>query len=268
MSFSLSIAAQRPESCPFDVVHIKNNNGYVDVSLLVYSSVKYPSVTLLNCNNEKSSLPLPRSLEPGQYTYPIKREKCNCKDKIEYIIKARSPYCQSKKTINKNYCIDEIIPDTVFVEKPVYKDKVVYKDKIEYKDRIIEKKDPCDICTAPWNCFGECFICWLLGLLVGLYLLFRILFIGEDKIWDFWIFGQVSKPNVWEAIFGSIAISVVASCPCQSAFFGVAGSLIGSTIIAWDLFRKEKKYPEWKSGLLVTIGLLLSFVSILLVACN
>jgi len=96
----------------------------------------------------------------------------------------------------------------------------------------------------------------------------RILLIAANSKLEIPLIGTIIWSHFWEFLCGSFALAFIASCPCQSAFFGVIGIVIGATIIIYDLFRKDKKYTEWKSGLLVGGGALLAFISIIVFICN
>jgi len=263
-SFTMKGQSQS-EYCLFDVVRIENTTNGIEVTVKVFQQSKAPSITILNCGDTKIKVPLPpHFVKSGLFTYKVKGAKCNCSGAIEYNLYSSSPNCTKINKLPSSYCDDKVEPiiKTEYIDREV--EKIVYKDV----ERIVHVLPPCHTCSNPLKCFSECFICWFFGFLVGIYLLFRVLFIAEDKNWDFWVFGSVSKPHLWEATFGAISIAIIASCPCQSALMGIVCLIVSGLIIVFSLFKKEEKYPEWKSGLLVAGGIIIALISIIGLNCN
>jgi len=252
--------------CFFDIVRIENTKNGIEVTVNVFQGCKGPKIVIKNCSSKNISLELPSDFRgPDLFTIPLNGINCDCETQIEYEISSTSPYCSASKKLDKEYCDTYKVKEPAPPPPPV--PPVIIRDTITI-DKVIYKLPPCKTCYKFSECFNDCFLCCLLGFLLGLYFLIRILLIGANSKLEIPLIGTIIWSHFWEFLYGSFALAFIASCPCQSALFGIIGIIISAGLIIFDLFREEKKYTEWKSGLLIGGGALIAFISIIILNCN
>lgn len=250
--------------CYFEVSRIATNNTQTIVTVRAHNSVKKPIVVLYYCGS-KITLGLPDYFTgPAVFTDTIPKIDCKCNE-IEVAISTVSPRCDTSFKYNSNHCALPPPPPPRDTEYVVIHDTIHQKVIVERK---VEVMPVCKTCIKWWECFEECYLNWLLGLIVGIYFMIRIRLIGNAATLKIPLFGTLIWSNFWEFLFGSVAMAVLAYCPCQSAAWGLIGLTIALLTIFFDLFRKDKKYPEWRSALLISIGLIASMLSIILINCG
>lgn len=256
--------------CYFEVSRIATTNTHTTVTVRAYDSVKKPMVVLYYCGS-KITIGLPDYFTGAAvFTDTIPKIDCKCNE-IEVAISTASPPCDTRFKYTSNHCA--LPPPTPPPPPPPPRtpENLVVHDTI-YKEVIVERKVAampiCKTCVKWWECFEECYLNWLLGIIVGIYFMIRIRLIGNAATLKIPLFGTLVWSNFWEFLLGSAAMAVLAYCPCQSAVWGLIGLTITLLTIFFDLFRKDKKYPEWRSALLISIGFIGSMISIMLINCG